>query len=68
MGASLHYLFLLGPVWFEGRGGKGREGRVWKGDGGFNSTLFVLVKRREGNGREREGLMIICLVKEGREW
>ena len=57
--------FHLGPVWFEGRGGEGREGREWKGDGGFNSTLFGLIKRREGNGREGDGLMIICLVKEG---
>ena len=54
-------------VWFEGRGGKGREGREWKGDEGFNITLFGLIIIKEGNGREGESLMIICLVKEGRE-
>ena len=37
-----------------------------KGDGGFNITLFGMIRRRESNGREEEGLMIICLVKEGR--
>ena len=54
-----------GPVWFEGREGKGREGREWKRDERFNITLFGLIRMREGNGREGESLMIICLVKEG---
>ena len=59
-------VYMLGPVWFEGREGKGREGREWKGEGWFNITLFGLIRIKEGNGREGEGLMIICLVKEGR--
>ena len=53
--------FLLGSFWFEGREGRAEEGREE-----FNITSFGLIKRREGNGREREGLMIICLVKERR--
>ena len=50
----------------KGREGKGRGREGWRGRGGFNITLFGLIKMREGNGREEEGLMIICLVKEGR--
>ena len=45
---------------------EGREGREWKGEGGYNIILFGLIKRREGNEREGESLMMICLVKEGR--
>ena len=58
-----------GKVWFdfEGREGKGREGREWKGWGRFNITLFGLIRRREENGRKGESLIILCLVKEGRE-
>ena len=37
----------FGPVWFEGREGKGREG---KGGGGFNVTLFGLIRIMEGRG------------------
>ena len=55
-----------GPVWFEGREGKGRGGREWKGGGGFNVTLFGLIRKKEWNGRGGENFMIICLVKEGR--
>ena len=40
-----------------------REG---KGRGGFNVTLFGLIRKKEENGREGENFMIICLVKEGR--
>ena len=44
------------------REGKGRGGRE-----GFNISLFGLIRIKEGNGREGKNLMIICLVKEGRE-
>ena len=45
----------MGPVWFEGREGKGRGREGVEGEGGFNVTLFGLI--RMGKGREeREGV------------
>ena len=56
----------LGPVWFEGREGKGREGREEEGGERLNITLFGLMRMREGNGREGEGSMtFVWLRREG---